>query len=203
MELALEKLGYDELRREQAEAREEGRLLGIGLASFTEVVGAGPGKEYDIAGLRMFDSAELRVHPTGKAILKLGVRTQGQGHETTFAQIVAEELGIPPEDVEVQEGDTDNTPYGLGTYASRSTPVAGAATAVISRKLRDKAPRARRPPARVLAGRPRVGARPLLRQGRARAGEDDPGASPSPPTRTSPTAWRQGSRASTTTTRRT
>jgi carbon-monoxide dehydrogenase large subunit len=102
-------------------------------------VGAGHGKEYDIAGLRMFDSAELRVHPTGKAILKLGVKSQGQGHETTFAQIVAEELGIPYEDIEVQEGDTDNTPYGLGTYASRSTPVAGAATAVISRKLRDKA----------------------------------------------------------------
>jgi carbon-monoxide dehydrogenase large subunit len=138
MRIALEKLGYDDLRREQRSAREEGRLLGIGLASFTEVVGAGPGKQYDIAGLRMFDSAELRIHPTGKAILKLGVRTQGQGHETTFAQIVAEELGIPYEDVEVQEGDTDNTPYGLGTYASRSTPTAGAATAVIARKLRDK-----------------------------------------------------------------
>ncbi len=139
MKLALEKLGYDELRREQEEARNEGRLIGIGVASFTEVVGAGPGKHYDIAGLRMFDSAELRVHPTGKAILKLGVKSQGQGHETTFAQIVAEELGIPPEDIEVQEGDTDHTPYGLGTYASRSTPTAGAATAVISRKLRDKA----------------------------------------------------------------
>ena len=139
MRIALEKLGYEELRREQEQARAEGRLLGIGISSFTEVVGAGHGKEYDIAGLRMFDSAELRVHPTGKAILKLGVKAQGQGHETTFAQIVAEELGIPYEDVEVREGDTDNTPYGLGTYASRSTPVAGAATTVISRKLRDKA----------------------------------------------------------------
>ena len=139
MNLALDMLGYKELRRQQEEARKEGRLLGIGLASFTDVLGAGPGKQFDIVGLRMFDSAELRVHPTGKAILKLGVRTQGQGHETTFAQIVAEELGIPYEDVEVQEGDTDNTPYGLGTYASRSTPVAGGATAVISRKLRDKA----------------------------------------------------------------
>jgi carbon-monoxide dehydrogenase large subunit len=89
----------------------------------------------------MFDSAELRVHPTGKAILKLGVKSQGQGHETTFGQIVAQELGIPYEDVEVQEGDTDNTPYGLGTYASRSTPVAGAAAAMISRELRDKARR--------------------------------------------------------------
>jgi carbon-monoxide dehydrogenase large subunit len=138
MRIALEKLGYEDLRKEQEAARAEGRLLGIGLASFTEVVGAGKGTDYDIAGLRMFDSAELRIHPTGKAILKLGVRTQGQGHETTFAQIVASELGIPYEDIEVREGDTDNTPYGLGTYASRSTPTAGAATAVISRKLRDK-----------------------------------------------------------------
>src|SRR3989449_6264332 len=139
LRLALEKVGYEDLRKEQAEKRKKGELMGIGIASFTEVVGAGPGKQYDIAGLRMFDSAELRVHPTGKAILKLGVRSQGQGHETTFAQIVAEELGIPAADVEVQEGDTDNTPYGLGTYASRSTPVGGAATAVVSRKLRDKA----------------------------------------------------------------
>jgi carbon-monoxide dehydrogenase large subunit len=139
MKLCLERLGYEELRAEQVRAREEGRLIGIGLASFTEVVGAGPAHTYDIAGLKMFDSAELRVHPTGTAILKLGVKSQGQGHETTFAQIVAEELGIPAEDIEVQEGDTDNTPYGLGTYASRSTPVAGAATAVIARTLRAKA----------------------------------------------------------------
>src|SRR5881398_3853396 len=87
----------------------------------------------------MFDSAELRVHPTGKAILKLGVKSQGQGHETTFAQIVAEELGIPPEDVEVRHGDTDRSPYGLGTYGSRSTPVSGGAVAIVSRKVRDKA----------------------------------------------------------------
>jgi len=141
MQVALDKLGYQSLRQEQAEKRKKGELMGIGVASFTEVVGAGPGKHYDIAGLRMFDSAELRVHPTGKAILKLGVKSQGQGHETTFAQIVTEELGIPAADVEVQEGDTDNTPYGLGTYASRSTPVGGAATAMVSRKLRDKAKR--------------------------------------------------------------
>ncbi len=139
MDLALEKLGYEELKKEQADARAQGKLLGVGMASFTEVVGAGPSKDYDILGLKMFDSAELRVHPTGKAILKIGVQTQGQGHETTFAQIVAEELGIQPEDVLVQHGDTDNTPYGLGTYASRSTPTAGAATAMVARKVRDKA----------------------------------------------------------------
>ncbi len=117
----------------------EGRLIGIGIAHFTEAVGAGPSKKYDILGLKMIDSAELRVHPTGKAILKLGVKSQGQGHATTFAQIVADELGIPSSDVKVVEGDTDNTPYGLGTYASRSTPVGGAATAMVSRKIADKA----------------------------------------------------------------
>ncbi len=141
LDKALSESGYHELREEQRRAREQGRLLGVGLASFTEVVGAGPGRHFDILGIQMFDSAELRVHPTGKAILKLGVRSQGQGHETTFAQIVADELGIPPEDITVQEGDTDNTPYGLGTYASRSTPTAGAATAVVTRKVRDKARR--------------------------------------------------------------
>jgi len=139
LDLALEKSGYTSLRQEQERARSEGKLLGIGLASFTEVVGAGPSRDFDILGIKMFDSAELRVHPTGKAILKLGVKSQGQGHETTFAQIVANELGIPPQDIVVHEGDTDNTPYGLGTYASRSTPTGGAATAVVARKLRDKA----------------------------------------------------------------
>jgi carbon-monoxide dehydrogenase large subunit len=138
LDLALEKVGYQELRAEQRALREQGELIGIGLASFTEVVGAGPGRDYDILGIRMFDSAELRIHPTGKAILKLGVKAQGQGHETTFAQIVASQLGIPPEDVTVQQGDTDNTPYGLGTYASRSTPTGGAATAVVARQIREK-----------------------------------------------------------------
>jgi carbon-monoxide dehydrogenase large subunit len=81
----------------------------------------------------------LRVHPTGKAVIRLSVQSQGQGHETTYAQIVAHELGIPPEDVEVVHGDTDQTPFGLGTYGSRSTPVSGAAAAVVSRKVRDRA----------------------------------------------------------------
>jgi carbon-monoxide dehydrogenase large subunit len=87
----------------------------------------------------MNDGAELRIHPTGKAILKISSITQGQGHETTFAQIVAEEIGIQPEDIKVQHGDTDNTPYGLGTYASRSTPTVGAATAMVSRRVIEKA----------------------------------------------------------------
>src|SRR2546421_404185 len=139
MNVALQKLGYDELRKDVEARRKKGEVTGIGIASFTEVVGAGHGAEFDILGLRMFDSAELRVHPTGKALLRMGVKSQGQGHETTFAQIVAEELGIPASDVSVEEGDTDHTPYGLGTYASRSTAVAGAATAMVARQLRDKA----------------------------------------------------------------
>ncbi|HEX9124427.1 MAG TPA: aerobic carbon-monoxide dehydrogenase large subunit [Actinomycetota bacterium] len=139
MDLALETVKYEDLRKEQAEARARGELVGIGLASFTEIVGAGPHKDYDILGLKMNDGAELRIHPTGKAILKISVQTQGQGHETTFAQIVAEEIGIQPEDIKVMHGDTDNTPYGLGTYASRSTPVSGAATAMVTRRVRDKA----------------------------------------------------------------
>src|SRR4051812_39056687 len=139
MRQALEMAGYDELRREQAEKRERGELMGIGLSFFTEAVGAGPRKHMDILGLGMADGAELRVHPTGKAVVRIGVQSQGQGHETTFAQIVAEEVGIPPEDIEVIHGDTDQTPFGLGTYGSRSTPVSGAAVAMVSRKIRDKA----------------------------------------------------------------
>jgi carbon-monoxide dehydrogenase large subunit len=139
MRLAMEMAGYDDLRREQADRRARGELMGIGVSFFTETVGAGPRKDMDIAGLGMNDGAELRIHPTGKAVLRISVQTQGQGHETTFAQIVAEELGIPPDDIEVVHGDTDQTPFGLGTYGSRSTPVSGAATAVTARKVRDKA----------------------------------------------------------------
>jgi carbon-monoxide dehydrogenase large subunit len=136
---ALAVAGYDELRAEQAERRERGELMGVGVGFFTEAVGAGPRKHMDILGLGMNDGATLRVHPTGKAQLGISVQTQGQGHETTFAQIVGEELGIPPEDIDVVHGDTDTTPYGLGTYGSRSTPVSGAATALVARKVRERA----------------------------------------------------------------
>ncbi len=132
-------IGYDELRKEQAEKRAKGELMGIGISTFTEIVGAGPSHTFDILGIKMFDSAEIRIHPTGKVIARFGTKSQGQGHETTYAQIIAEELGIPEEDIGVEEGDTDTAPYGLGTYASRSTPTAGAAAAVAARKIRDKA----------------------------------------------------------------
>ncbi|MFQ5679720.1 MAG: aerobic carbon-monoxide dehydrogenase large subunit [Gemmatimonadota bacterium] len=139
LEKALEMVGYDDLRKEQAERRERGELIGIGISSFTEIVGAGPRRQCDIAGIEMFDSCEVRVHPTGKVLARIGCQTQGQGHETTFAQILAEELGLPVDDIVVEHGDTDTAPYGLGTYASRSTPVAGAATAMAARKIREKA----------------------------------------------------------------
>ena len=139
MKVAMEIAGYEDLRREQAEKRARGELMGIGVSFFTEGVGAGPRKHMDILGLSMNDGADLRVHPSGKAVVSISAQTQGQGHETTFAQIVAEELGIPPEDVEVRHGDTDKSPYGLGTYGRRSTPVSGGAVAIVSRKVRDKA----------------------------------------------------------------
>jgi len=136
---AMEKIGYADLRKEQAEKRKRGELMGIGISSFTEIVGAGPSKHFDILGIKMFDSCEIRVHPTGKATARFGTKSQGQGHETTYAQIIAEELGIPAAHIAVEEGDTDTAPYGLGTYASRSTPTAGAAGAIAARKIRDKA----------------------------------------------------------------
>ena len=139
LKLAMDKIGYDKLLKEQAKKREKGELMGIGISSFTEVVGAGPSKDFDILGIKMFDSSEIRIHPTGKVIARFGTKSQGQGHETTYAQIIAEELGIPHSDVTVEEGDTDTAPYGLGTYASRSTPTAGAAAAVACRKIKDKA----------------------------------------------------------------
>src|SRR5262245_44737378 len=136
---ALDIAGYAALRKEQEEKRKKGELMGIGISTFVEIVGAGPAHQFDIAGIKMFDSAEIRIHPTGKATCRMGTKSQGQGHETTYAQIVAQELGIPAADVTVEEGDTDTAPYGLGTYASRSTTTSGAATAVAARKIRDKA----------------------------------------------------------------
>jgi aerobic carbon-monoxide dehydrogenase large subunit len=145
LQKAMDSVGYAKLRAEQkakqeafkrGEARE---IMGIGVAFFTEIVGAGPSKNCDILGIAMFDSAEIRIHPTGSVIARLGTKSQGQGHETTYAQIIASELGLPADDITVEEGNTDTAPYGLGTYGSRSTPVSGAATAMAARKIKAKA----------------------------------------------------------------
>ncbi|MCZ4290733.1 aerobic carbon-monoxide dehydrogenase large subunit [Hoeflea alexandrii] len=145
MKKAMDTIGYKELREEQAKKREAFKrgetreLMGIGISFFTEIVGAGPSKNCDILGIAMFDSAEIRIHPTGSVIARMGTKSQGQGHETTYAQIIATEIGIPADDIMIEEGNTDTAPYGLGTYGSRSTPVAGAATAVAARKIKAKA----------------------------------------------------------------
>ena len=145
MKKAMEATHYAALRAEQKERRaafargETRELMGIGVAFFTEIVGAGPTRNCDILGVGMFDSCEIRIHPTGAAIARLGTKSQGQGHETTYAQILATEIGIPADDIMIEEGNTDTAPYGLGTYGSRSTPVAGAAAARVGRKIRDKA----------------------------------------------------------------
>src|SRR5262245_21344242 len=142
LEKVLKAVDYEGLRREQAAKRADlnsPTLMGIGIATFTEIVGAGPTKVCDILGIGLFDSCEIRVHPTGGVIARLGTMSQGQGHATTYAQIIATELGLPASDIVVEEGDTDKSPYGAGTWGSRSTPVSGAATAQAARKIKDKA----------------------------------------------------------------
>ncbi|MFZ9233538.1 MAG: aerobic carbon-monoxide dehydrogenase large subunit [Hylemonella sp.] len=142
LDKVLKAVDYEGLLREQAAKRADPNcptLMGIGLSTFTEIVGAGPTKVCDILGIGLFDSCEIRVHPTGGVIARLGTMTQGQGHYTTYAQIIATELGLPASDIVVEEGDTDKSPYGAGTWGSRSTPVSGAATAQAARKIKDKA----------------------------------------------------------------
>ena len=145
MNKAMETVNYKKLREEQKAKREAFKrgetreLMGIGVTFFTEIVGAGPSRACDILGIAMFDSAEIRIHPTGSGICRLGTKSQGQGHETTYAQIIATELGLAADNIIVEEGNTDTAPYGLGTYGSRSTPVSGAATAMACRKIKAKA----------------------------------------------------------------
>jgi carbon-monoxide dehydrogenase large subunit len=142
LEKVLTAVDYPALRAEQARKRADPdcpTLMGIGITTFTEIVGAGPSKNCDILGIGMFDSCEIRVHPDGSAIARMGSISQGQGHQTTYAQIIASESGIAASQIAVEEGDTSTAPYGLGTYGSRSTPVAGAATARAARKIREKA----------------------------------------------------------------
>ncbi len=143
-EQALDKLlghaDYAGLRAEQEEARRQGRYLGIGLSTYVEICGLGPSQVAGAIGFQggLWESAIVRFHPSGKVHVFIGSSPHGQGEETTFAQIVAAELGVSPDDVKVFHGDTDNTPMGWGTYGSRTTAVGGAALALTARKIREK-----------------------------------------------------------------
>jgi aerobic carbon-monoxide dehydrogenase large subunit len=141
LDKALAHIGYDRLRAEQAAARAKGRYLGIGVATYVEICGLGPSQVAGAIGFQggLWESAIVRFHPSGKANVFIGASPHGQGEETTFAQIVADELGVSVNDVRVIHGDTENTPMGWGTYGSRTTAVGGAALAVATRKIKDKA----------------------------------------------------------------
>ena len=141
LNLALEQVGYQRLREEQARLREQSLYMGIGVTSYVELCGLGPSQVAGAVGFGggLWESAIVRFHPTGKVNVMTGASPHGQGEETTFAQVVSDELGVSVEDVEVLHGDTDNTPMGWGTYGSRTTAVAGAAVALSARKIKDKA----------------------------------------------------------------
>jgi carbon-monoxide dehydrogenase large subunit len=142
---ALEIIDYQGFLREQAEARKQGRLLGIGLCSYVEVSGLAPSRWIGLLnegwGAGLWESANVKVHLTGKVVVTIGTLPHGQGHATTFAQIVADELGVPYEDVVVEHGDTQGQPFGLGTYGSRSLAVGGTAAYRSTIKIKEKARR--------------------------------------------------------------
>ena len=200
--------GHDRLRRACArsrlEKRAKGELMGIGISSFTEIVGAGPSHDFDILGhqdeRRRARSGSIRPARSWRGSAS---QTQGQGHETTYAQIIAEELGFPVADIKIEYGDTDTAPYGLGTYGSRSTPVVGRGHRDGVAQDPGQGAQARGAPARGHRGRPRVGARQVQRQGLAGPVQDHPGDRVRGLHQLSRRGWRWASRRSTTTTRRT
>lgn len=138
---ALDMIGYDQFRKDQAEARKQGRYLGIGVTTYSEICGLGPSQVAGAIGFQggLWEASIVRVSATGKVQVLTGTSPHGQGEETTFAQVVSDELGFPVEDIEVVHGDTNRTPMGWGTYGSRTTPVAGAALVLAARKLKEKA----------------------------------------------------------------
>ena len=140
---ALEMVGYQDFRQEQQQARQEGRYLGIGLSSYIEICGAAPSAIASALGAQagLWESALVRVHPTGKVTVYTGSSSHGQGHETTFAQIASSDLGIPMDDVEIVHGDTAQIQFGAGTYGSRSAAVGGTAIRLGVEKIKDKARR--------------------------------------------------------------
>ena len=141
LEKLLEHTGYAELRAQQAAGPANGKYLGLGLSSYVEICGLGPSQVAGAIGFQggLWESAIVRFHPTGKVHVFIGASPHGQGEETTFAQIVASEIGVDASDVKIFHGDTDATPMGWGTYGSRTTAVGGAALALAVRKIRDKA----------------------------------------------------------------
>ena len=140
LDACLANADYAGLRAAQARARAEGRIVGVGMTTYVEICGLGPSQVAGAVGFQggLWESAIVRFHPTGKVNVMVGSSPHGQGEETTFAQIISEELGVPVDDVEVIHGDTDKTPMGWGTYGSRTTAVSGAAVAVAARKVNEK-----------------------------------------------------------------
>ena len=138
---ALEMVGYQQFRQEQQRARQEGRYLGIGLSTYTEICGLAPSAVVTSLGLQYgaWESGLVRVHPTGKVTVATGSSSHGQGHETTFAQVASSELGIPMEDIQVVHGDTSQLQFGVGTFGSRSAAVGGTAIHMSVEKIKDKA----------------------------------------------------------------
>ncbi len=141
LDRAMEIVDYDAIKREREQARGEGRLFGVGWSTYVEVCGLAPSAAAGAMGWGggLYESATVRVHPTGKVTVFTGSSPHGQGEETTFAQLVNDELGVPLDDVEIIHGDTEMIPFGWGTYGSRSTAVGGSALVMASRKVRDKA----------------------------------------------------------------
>jgi carbon-monoxide dehydrogenase large subunit len=143
LDKALNHVKYDELRAQQAKQRQQpnGKYLGIGVCTYVEICGLGPSQVAGAVGFQggLWESAIVRFHPSGKVNVFIGASPHGQGEETTFAQIVASELGVDVNDVKVIHGDTDSTPMGWGTYGSRTTAVGGAALANAVKKIKDKA----------------------------------------------------------------
>ena len=141
LDKALAMIDYPALRQQQQQARAEGRLIGIGFSTYVEACGIAPSAVAGAIGARagLYDSGMIRVHPTGKVQVYTGVHSHGQGHETTFAQLVAHHLQIPMEDVELVHGDTAQIPFGMGTYGSRSLAVGGSAIYRAVEKVLDKA----------------------------------------------------------------
>jgi len=141
LDRALELAGYDELRKQQAEGRKQGKYIGIGLSTWIELCGFGPSAATAPAtgGIALVESAQVRVTPTGSVMVYTGTHSHGQGHETTFSQIVADQLGVPYESVELRHGDTaEGTAFGYGTYGSRSLAVGGVAISKAVGKVIDK-----------------------------------------------------------------